>query len=112
MNVTPLQDWVVVKMVPLKEEVRNGVIILKDTTAQTVMVGTIVKIGPGRFAKGTNKRIPLGVEVGEKVAFFRWNNEHQQGKTLRKHLAEFGDDFALLRVSDILFVYTGELEIG
>jgi len=111
-NVTPLHDWVIVKMVPLKDEMRNGIFIMKDTTAQTVQTGTIVKVGPGKFAKGTNKRIPLGVEVGETIAFFRWNNEHQQGQELKRHLSELGDDVALLRVSDILFAYAGELKIG
>lgn len=112
MNVTPLHDWVIVKMVPLKDETQNGVIILKDTTAQTVQTGTVVRTGPGKFIKGSSLRTPIGVEPGEKIAFFRWNNEHQQGQELKKHLAELGDNHALLRSSDVLFAYDGEIKLG
>ena len=112
MELEPLQDCVLVKVDPLKDEERGGVIILKDTTAQTVMTGTVLKVGRGKRSKKTGERVPVGVEPGERIAFFRWNMEHQQGKQLSRVLEDLGDNVALLRSTDILFAFTGELRVG
>lgn len=109
----PIQDWVLVEMDPLTEKNRGGIIILKDTTGNTVRTGTVLRTGPGKTDKHGN-RIPIGVEKGEKVAFFRWNMEHQQGQQVVDRLKDLGDNLGLIRVSDILFAFRdGEkIEIG
>ena len=111
MDVDPRQDVVIVKMDPIEDKLRSGVIILKDTTAQRVRTATVVKVGPGRRNAKTGERIPVGVEPGERVAFFRWHQEHQQGKALLKFFGELGEDMALIRQADILFAFTGDLEV-
>lgn len=112
MHLQPQNDWVVVKMVPIEEKVSNGVIILADTTAQRIRQGTVVTTGPGRRVKQTGERIPVGVKEGEKVAFFRWNQEHKQGQAIARFLGVVGDDIGLIREADILFAFEGELNAG
>lgn len=113
MNLRPQNDWVVVKMKPIEEKVTpTGIIILADTTAQTIREGVVVSTGPGRRNKNTGERIRVGVEKGEKVAFFRWNQEHKQGQAIARFLGIEGDDIGLIREADILFAFTGELSVG
>ncbi len=111
MNVNPQKDNVLVEMDVLKDETRNGVIILKDTTAQRVRVATVLSVGPGKRDPKTGARIPVGVERGERVAFFRWNQEHLQGKQLQRVFGELGDNVALVNESDILFAFSGDLKV-
>jgi co-chaperonin GroES (HSP10) len=111
MDIEPRQDCVLVKLDPLKDETRNGIIVMKDTTAQRVMTGTVLKVGSGKLSnKGV--RIPVGVEPGERIAFFRWNLEHQQGKQITRALEELGEDIGLIRAPDILFAFTGDLRVS
>lgn len=113
MGWTPKQDVVLVKLDPLKDETRAGIIILKDTTAQIVRTGTVLAVGPGRLSKKTGERVPVGVEPGERVAFLRWHLEHQQGKQItRRLLEELGENIGMIRGPDILFAFTGELKVG
>jgi co-chaperonin GroES (HSP10) len=112
MNLRPLNDWIVVRVKPLEEKVQNGIIILKESTAQTIQEGEVLRVGPGRRNRKTGERIPVGVGPGAKVAFFRWNREHQQGQQLTRVLSEMGENLGLLREADILFTFTGSLEVG
>lgn len=111
MNIDPCQDVVIVKMDPLQDEVRNGVIILQDTTAQRIRTATVMRVGPGKRNPKTGERIPLDLQEGDKVAFFRWHHEHKQGQALLKFFGELGDDVAMLRLNDILFTFTGTMVV-
>ncbi len=98
--IRPLNDWMVVKMDPIPEKVG----LLFTVHGDRVRTGTIVSVGPGACNPSTGKRIPLGVEKGEKIAFFRENFEHQQGKQLVATLKDLGNDLGMLRAADVLFV--------
>lgn len=111
MNLDPQQDVVIVEMDPLTDQNRNGVIVLRDTSAQKIRTATIKKVGPGRRNPKTGERIPLDVKEGDRVAFFRWHQEHKQGQALSKFFGELGDNMAMIRQADILFTFTGELRI-
>ena len=97
----PHNDWVLVKIDQFPES-RNGIVILEDTTANKVRTATVLSVGPGKRSKVTGERIPVTVEKGEKVAFFRWNLEHQNGKRVTSFLEGFGEDLGLIRANDIL----------
>jgi co-chaperonin GroES (HSP10) len=99
----PLHDWVVVELDPLPNKVGSLFIPDNGSGAERVRTGTIVDTGPGKCTK-KGKRIPLGVAKGEKVAFFRENLEHQQGKQIQRLMNEFEDGKGLIRSSDILYV--------
>lgn len=113
-SLQPWQDYVLVQLDPLLEKsTTSGIIILKDTTANVVRTGVVLRKGPGRLSPKGN-RIPVGLERGEKIAFLRWHLEHQTGKQVMGHLQELGDDLALVREPDVLFAYLAHehVEVG
>jgi co-chaperonin GroES (HSP10) len=91
--IRPLHDWVLVKIDPFPEE-RNGIVLLKDSTANTVHTALVVAHGK-----------KAGVERGEKVAFLRWHLEHKPGQATSQALKELGEDLGLIRSADILFAF-------
>lgn len=93
--IRPLHDWLVVAMDPLPES--HGSILLVH--GGRVRTGTVLRTGPGKKAADTYA--PLDVAVGDKVAFFRENLEHKQGRTLLTYTDE---NTALIRATDVLFV--------
>lgn len=104
-SIRPLNDWLLVKMDPVA--VMSGTIFL-PTNPSRIRTGTVIRSGPGRWPKRGVQRTATGVEAGDKVAFFRENLEHQAGKQLSGTLAEVGEDLAMLRVNDVLYVMDDE----
>jgi chaperonin GroES len=69
-TVTPLHDRILVKRVEEKETVK-GVIIVPDTAKEKPQEGEVIAVGAGKLHEG--KRIPLDVEVGDRVLFGKYN---------------------------------------
>ena len=100
----PLNDWVLVRVNPLPEKTFSDIFLVHGGNVRTAVV---VEVGPGRrTSKGA--LVPTDLEVGDKVAYFRWNEEHKQGKQLTSVLATEDDSLFLVKASDILFTWTGE----
>lgn len=98
MNLRPTGDGVLVRMDPIPE--KQGLVFLP--AGGRVRTGEVLAVGPGRRTKqGTV--IPMDLEKGERIAFYRENFEHLQGKMIVRKLAELGDDLGLLSARDILF---------
>jgi co-chaperonin GroES (HSP10) len=102
----PLQDYVLVALDPLPKTM--GSLFLPDgaSAAERVRTATVIRTGPGRWSRDGRRRLPLGVESGERVAFFRENLEHQQGKTTQHVLRDLGGDLGLIRSPDILYAWS------
>lgn len=94
----PINDWVLVKMDPIPEKMGSLFTVHGDRVRQ----GIVLSHGPGRKVKG--RYIPIGIEKGERVVFFRETLEHQQGKQIVASLKDLGEDLGLIKGSDILFV--------
>jgi len=109
-NLTPMNDWVLVKMKEFPEE-RNGILIIEDSSANKVRTGVVLAVGPGKRNKETGFRTPTGLEPGLHIAFYRWNMEHQNGKRLVSFLDGIGESLGLIRVSDILAASPEEIDI-
>ena len=95
----PLHDWVLVRLDPEGAYPPSG--LLASVRPRLVLTGRVVAAGPGRdFVDGVHR----GTEVreGERVAFLAAVMDTQQGRQLRG--ATLGEDQALIRESDILFV--------
>lgn len=105
MKLRPLGDGILVRMDPLPE--KQGLLFVPGGTR--VRTGEVLEVGPGRPNKRGARR-PLGLEVGERIAFFREHFEHRPGKELAHRLAELGDDLGLLHVEDVLFVLPPDWE--
>lgn len=61
-----------------RDEVSNttdtGIQIVGDMS-EAYSTGTITHIGPGNYEEGTANRLPMNVEVGERVMFLNANDE-------------------------------------
>jgi co-chaperonin GroES (HSP10) len=103
MGVRPLHDWILVDLDPIPETSVQG-IILVGAGAQRVRTGTVKRAGPGR-RRHNGTLVPMSVECGEKVAFFRENLEHQQGKSITAIVQELEENTGLIREPDVLVAF-------
>jgi len=76
-NLRPLGDKVLIR--PLSDEELgttspSGIIIPETVDREKADRGEVVAVGPGRWDEDGEKRIPLGVEVGETV-MFQWGDK-------------------------------------
>ena len=90
-NVKPLADRVLVQPAQAEEKTASGIII-PDTAKEKPMRGTIVAAGPGK------KDEPTTVKVGDSVLY---------GKYAGTEISIDGNDFLIMRESDILAVIPG-----
>jgi co-chaperonin GroES (HSP10) len=109
MRVRPLRDWLVLQLEPLPKTSPGGIILEGTTQVERQRVGKVLRVGPGnrRWSDTLEREIvePVGIEVGDRVAFFREHLEHQQGKALLKQLE---DDTGMIRAMDVLYVLPKE----
>jgi chaperonin GroES len=89
-KVTPLHDRVIIRRIEEKESVKGGIII-PDTAKEKPQEGEVIAVGAGKLEKG--QRIPLDVEVGDRVLF---------GKYSGTDIKLDNEDFLILREEEIL----------
>ncbi len=96
-TVKPLADRVLIK--PLaKEEVTKGGIVIPDTAKEKPQEGEVIAVGQGRVDdKGV--RIALEVKKGDRVIYAKY-----AGTELKLD----GEDFIIMRESDLLAVKSGK----
>ena len=94
----PLNDWVLVKLDPLDDRTTDvGLVLVRP---QTVRTGTVLRAGVDRlYIDGVVKRTEI--KTGERIAFLAGTLDNKQGQQITYTL---GEDQALMRESDILFV--------
>ena len=92
-KIQPLADRVVVKALEEEEQMRGGLYI-PDTAKEKPQQGQIIAIGPGKLSD-EGARIEPDVKVGQKVLY---------GKYSGTEVNVDGDEFLILRESDILAV--------
>ena len=107
MSIRPLLDWLVVELDPLPTETAGG-LFLVGSGAERVRTGEVLRVGPGRWTSDGAQRVPVELQPGDRVAFFRENLEHQQGKQLTNVLQSVDERIGMLRASDVLYVGTSE----
>ena len=89
-NLTPLHDRVIVKRIGEKETVKGGIII-PDSAKEKPQEGEVIAVGAGKREKG--ERIPLDVNVGDRVLF---------GKYSGSEIKLDGEEYLILREEEIL----------
>lgn len=90
LNITPLEDRVVIMPSDETEEMRGGLYI-PDTAKEKPTRGEILAVGPGRFEDG--KRIPVELKVGDTVLY---------GKYSGTPFTIDGDEVMIIKASDVL----------
>jgi chaperonin GroES len=89
-TVTPLHDRILVKRIEEKETVKGGIIV-PDTAKEKPQEGEIIAVGAGKLHEG--KRIPLDVEVGDRILF---------GKYSGTEIKIEDEEYLILREDDVL----------
>jgi len=70
MNLKPLGDRIVVKVVTQEEKTKGG-IVLPDTVKEKPQEGEVVAVGSGKVLENGQK-LPLEVKVGDKIIFSKY----------------------------------------
>ena len=92
MNIKPLADRVVIKMVEAEEKTASG-IILTGTAKEKPQIAEVVAVGPGGVVEG--KEVVMEVKVGDKVITSKY-----AGTEVKLD----GVEYSVVRQSDILAV--------
>ncbi|MGI6679327.1 MAG: co-chaperone GroES [Dehalobacterium sp.] len=71
MNIKPLGDRVVIKVLDLEETTKSG-IVLPDTAKEKPQEGEVVAVGPGRVLDN-GERAALEVKVGDRVIYSKYS---------------------------------------
>lgn len=70
MNIQPLGDRVVIKVLEAEEKTKSG-IVLPDTAKERPQEGEVKAVGTGKVSD-TGEKIPLEVSVGDRVIFAKY----------------------------------------
>lgn len=92
MNIKPLADRVVIKMLEAEETTKGG-IILTSAAQEKPQVAEIVAVGPGGVVDG--EKVEMEVKIGDKVLISKY-----AGTEVKVD----GVEYTILRQSDILAI--------
>ena len=90
MNIKPLADRVVIKMVETEETTKSG-IILAGSAKEKPQVAEVVAVGPGGVVDG--KEVKMELSVGDRVLISKY-----AGKEVKLD----GVEYTILRQADVL----------
>jgi chaperonin GroES len=94
MNVKPLDDRILVKPLEAEEKTAGGIII-PDNAKEKPQKGEVIAVGQGKMSdKG--ERIAMSLKKGEKILY---------GKYSGTEITVEGDDYLIMRESDVLAVF-------
>jgi len=94
LNIKPIADRVVVEAAPAEEKTASGIYI-PDTAKEKPQQGTVVAVGPGKFAELTGNLVPLSVKVGDVVLY---------GKYGGTEITYEGTEYLIMRETDLYAV--------
>lgn len=92
MNIKPLGDKVVIKVLESEETTKSG-IVLPGTAKEKPIQGEILAVGSGELVDG--KKIPLELKVGDRVIYHKY-----AGTEVKMD----GVEYLILKQSDVLAV--------
>ncbi|MBL4888594.1 MAG: co-chaperone GroES [Candidatus Lindowbacteria bacterium] len=93
MNVTPLNDRVLVQRIEPEEKLKGGIII-PDTAKEKPQEGKVIAVGPGKSSDDGN-RITLEIKKGDKILF---------GKYSGTDVNIDDEEYVIMREDDVLAV--------
>ncbi len=92
MNLKPLGDRLIVKVVEEEATTASG-LVLPDTAKEKPQKGKVIAAGEGRWDDEGEKRIPLEVAEGDEVLYSKYGGTE---------IVVDGEDLLVLRESDVL----------
>ncbi len=97
-NLKPLADRVIVEPLELEEKTPGG-IILPETAKEKPQEGKVIAVGQGRWDEMGKKRVPLEVQVGDRVIFSKY-----AGTEFKERTNGSEQKYLILSEKDILAV--------
>ncbi|TSD63809.1 co-chaperone GroES [Inquilinus sp. KBS0705] len=94
LNIKPLADRVVVEAAAAETKTASGIYI-PETAQEKPQKGTIVAVGPGRYADASGSLIPMASKVGDEVLY---------GKYAGTEINLDGKEYLIMRESDLYAV--------
>ncbi|MCO5937354.1 co-chaperone GroES [Mucilaginibacter sp. RB4R14] len=94
LNIKPLADRVVVEAAAAETKTASGIYI-PETAQEKPQKGTIVSVGPGKYADVSGALIPMTIKVGDSVLY---------GKYAGTEINLDGKEYLIMRESDIYAV--------
>lgn len=94
MNIKPLGDHVVVKLMEEEKVTASGLVLPDTVDKEKKEEGEVVAVGPGKILDN-GSRAPMEVTVGQKVLFKKWGGDE---------VTVEGEDYKIIRMDDILAV--------
>ncbi|HJG87362.1 co-chaperone GroES [Pseudoflavonifractor capillosus] len=92
MNLKPLADRVIIKMVEAEETTKSG-IILTGSAKEKPEVAEVIAVGPGGMVDG--KEVVMTVKVGDKVITSKYSGTQVKVE---------GEEYTIVRQGDILAI--------
>jgi len=92
MNIRPLGDRIIIKVIESEETTKSG-IVLPGTAKEKPMQGEVLAVGSGEMVDG--KKIPLELKVGDKVIYSKY-----AGTEVKMD----GNEYLIIRQSDVLAI--------
>lgn len=92
MNIKPLGDRIVIKVIENEEKTESG-IVLPETAKEKPQQGEVLAVGSGEIIDG--KKVPLEVKVNDKVIYSKY-----AGTEVKLD----GEEYLIIRQSDVLAI--------
>ena len=92
MNIKPLADRVVIKLVEAEEKTKAG-IILTSAAQEKPQIAVVLAVGPGGMVDG--KQVDMIVKAGDKVITSKYSGTEVKVD---------GEEYTIVRQSDILAI--------
>ena len=64
-----IRDRVIVRPDPVPTETESGLVIPQAAQEAKATRGTVVVVGPGRYSPLTGRRLPMHVQVGDRITY-------------------------------------------
>ena len=93
MNLKPLGDRIIVKVLEAEEKTKGG-IVLPDTAKEKPQQGEVIAVGTGRTLDN-GKVVPLEVKKGDKILFGKYSGDEVKVGV---------EDYLIMRESDVLAI--------
>jgi chaperonin GroES len=95
LNIKPLADRVVVEAAAAETKTASGIYI-PETAQEKPQKGTIVAVGPGKYADVSGALIPMTTKVGDAILY---------GKYAGTEVTVDGKEYLIMRESDIYAIF-------
>jgi chaperonin GroES len=92
LNFKPNEDRVVVEPAPAETKTASGIYI-PETAQEKPQRGTVVAVGPGKYADLTGNLIPTSYKAGDQIYY---------GKYSGQDISIDGKEYLIMKQSDIL----------